>query len=137
MVGHSRTNIHYKLLKPNEKFNSKKYRQQLDNLKTVVEKKKLAMLNKKDILHHDNAYCFRDSSENCRSRLGNSVAPAIFMRHSTLWLSLVFILTKFFEKIQKWRRCRTSTQFIIFRIKRWNIFPKWNIQIALKLATDR
>ena len=137
MVGHSRTNIHYKLLKPNEKLNSKKYRQQLDNLKTGRKKRPAMLKRKVMILHHDNARCFRDSSENCRSRLGNSVAPAIFMRHSTLWLSLVFILTKFFEKIQKWRRCRTSTQFIIFRIKRWNIFPKWNIQIALKLATDR
>ncbi|KAG6795665.1 mariner transposase [Apis mellifera caucasica] len=31
--------IHYELLKPNEKLNSEKYCQQLDNLKTAVEKK--------------------------------------------------------------------------------------------------
>ena len=55
MVGHSRTNIHYELLKPNEKLNSEKYCQQLDNLKTAVRKKRPAMLNRKDmILHHDN-----------------------------------------------------------------------------------
>ena len=48
--------IHYELLKPNEKLNSEKYCQQLDNLKTAVEKKRPAMLNRKDmILHHDNA----------------------------------------------------------------------------------
>ncbi|KAG6803702.1 mariner transposase [Apis mellifera caucasica] len=47
--------IHYKLLKPNEMLNSEKYCQQLDNLKTAVQKKRLAMLNRKDIiLHHDN-----------------------------------------------------------------------------------
>ena len=56
MVGHSRTNIHYELLKPNEKLDSEKYCQQLDNLKTAVRKKRPAMLNRKDmILHHDNA----------------------------------------------------------------------------------
>ena len=48
--------IHYELLKPNEKLDSEKYCQQLDNLKTAVEKKRPAMLNRKDtILHHDNA----------------------------------------------------------------------------------
>ena len=38
MVGHSRTNIYYELLKPNEKLNSEKYCQQLDNLKTDPKK---------------------------------------------------------------------------------------------------
>ena len=48
--------IHYELLKPNEKLNSEKYCQQLDNLKTAVQKKRPAMFNRKDIiLHHDNA----------------------------------------------------------------------------------
>ena len=47
--------IHYELLKPNEKLNSEKHCQQLDNLKTVVQKKRPAMFNRKDmILHHDN-----------------------------------------------------------------------------------
>ncbi|KAG6801015.1 mariner transposase [Apis mellifera caucasica] len=78
--------IYYELLKLNEKLNSEKYCQQLDNLKTAVQKKRLAMLNRKDmILHYDNTRlrCFRDSSKNCR-RLGNSVAPTIFPGHSTL-----------------------------------------------------
>lgn len=48
--------IHYELLKPNEKLNSEKYCQQLDNLKTAVQKKRPAMFNRKEIiLHHDNA----------------------------------------------------------------------------------
>ena len=48
--------IHYELLKPNEKLDSEKYCQQLDNLKSAVQKKRPAMLNRKDvILHHDNA----------------------------------------------------------------------------------
>ena len=48
--------IHYELLKPNEKLNSEKYCQQLDNLKTAVQEKRPAMFNRKDIiLHHDNA----------------------------------------------------------------------------------
>ena len=56
MVGPIRGPIHYELLKPNEKLNSEKYCQQLDNLKTAVQKKRLAMLNRKDmILHYDNA----------------------------------------------------------------------------------
>ena len=77
--------IHYELLKSNEKLNSENYYQQLDNLKTAVQKKRPTMFNRKDIiLHHNNATrCFRDSSKNCRSRLGNSVAPTIFPRHST------------------------------------------------------
>ena len=56
MVGHSRTIIHYELLKPNEKLNSEKYCQQLDNLKIAVQKKRPAMFNRKNIiLHHDKA----------------------------------------------------------------------------------
>lgn len=48
--------IHYELLKPNEKLNSEKYCQQLDNLKIAVQEKRPAMFNRKDIiLHHDNA----------------------------------------------------------------------------------
>ena len=48
--------IHYELLKPSEKLNSKKYCQQLDDLKTAVHEKRLEMFNRKDIiLHHDNA----------------------------------------------------------------------------------
>ena len=48
--------IHYELLKPNEKLNSEKYCQQLDNLKTAVQEKRPAMFNRKDIiLQHDNA----------------------------------------------------------------------------------
>ena len=130
--------IHYELLKPNEKLNSEKYCQQLDNLKTAVEKKRPAMLNRKNIiLHHDNARLYPALGTRQKIAEVNSVAPTIFPEHSTLWLSLVFILTKFFDgqKIQKWRRCRTSTGSI-FRIKRWNIFQKWDIQIALTLATD-
>ena len=46
---------HYELLKLREKLNSEKYCQQLDDLKTAVQEKRLEMFNRKDIiLHHDN-----------------------------------------------------------------------------------
>ena len=48
--------IHFELLKPNEKLNSERCCQQLDNLKTVLQEKRPGMFNRKDIiLHHDNA----------------------------------------------------------------------------------
>ncbi|CAK9826575.1 Mariner Mos1 transposase [Anthophora retusa] len=48
--------IHFKLLKPNEKLNSERYCQQLDNLKTALREKRPAMFDRKDIiLLRDNA----------------------------------------------------------------------------------
>ena len=61
--------IHYELLKPNEKLDSEKYSRQLDNFKTAVEKKRPAMLNRKDtILHHDNArpHAALGTRQNCK-----------------------------------------------------------------------
>ncbi|CAK9809163.1 Retrovirus-related Pol polyprotein from transposon 297 [Anthophora quadrimaculata] len=52
----SRGPIHFELLKPNEKLNSERYCQQLDNLKIVLPEKRPAMFNRKDIiLLYDNA----------------------------------------------------------------------------------
>lgn len=49
--------IHYELLKPNEKLNSERYCQQLDDLSKALKEKRPAMFNRKDIiLHHDNAW---------------------------------------------------------------------------------
>ena len=50
-------------------------------------------------------------------------------------LRLSLVLIKVFEgqKIQKWRKYQTCCGSV-FRIKRWNIFQKWDIQIVLTLA---
>lgn len=48
--------VHYELLKPNERLNSEKYCQQLDDLSKALKKKRPALFNRKNIiLHHDNA----------------------------------------------------------------------------------
>lgn len=48
--------IHYELLKPNEKLNSERYCQQLDDLNQAIKVKRPAMFNRKHIiLHQDNA----------------------------------------------------------------------------------
>lgn len=53
MVGHSRTNTIW-AFQTEQKLIAEKYYQQLDNLKTVVQEKRPAMFNKKDIIqHHD------------------------------------------------------------------------------------
>ena len=44
--------IHYEVLKSSEKLNSEKYGQQLDDLKTAVQEKRLEMFI---MLHHNNA----------------------------------------------------------------------------------
>ena len=114
--------IHYELLKPNEMLNSEKYCQQLDNLKTAVQKKRPAMLNRKDmILHHDKTTrCFRDSSKNCRSRLGNSpYSPDIAPSDYHLFLSLQnFLRGKNFKNEEDVKQA--LVQFFAYKLpSRW------------------
>ena len=121
--------IHYELLKPNEKLNSEKYCQQLDNLKTAVQKKRLAMFNKKNIiLHHDNAR--PHAALGIRQKIAEvgweilshpPYSPDIAPSDYHLFLSLQNFDG---QKIQKWRRCQTSTGSI------------FRIQIVLTLTRD-
>uniref|UniRef100_A0A1I7WBK2 Histone-lysine N-methyltransferase SETMAR n=1 Tax=Heterorhabditis bacteriophora TaxID=37862 RepID=A0A1I7WBK2_HETBA len=47
--------IHYELLKPNEKLNSERYCQQMDDLNKALKEKRPEMFNRKHIiLHYDN-----------------------------------------------------------------------------------
>ena len=99
--------IMYELLKLSEKLNSEKYCQQLDDSKTTVQEKRPEMFNSKDIiLHHDNARPLAALGTGQKiAELGweTLLYSSYFLDLSTLRLSFVFVLTKFFEKqkIQK------------------------------------
>ena len=130
-----RGRIHYELSKPNEKLNSEKYCQQLDNLKIAVQKKRPAMFNRKDIiLHHARSHAALGTRQKI-AEVGWEILSHPPYSPDIAPSDYHFLSLQNFDgqKIQKWRRCQTSTGSI-FRIKRWNIFQKWDIQIALTLA---
>lgn len=103
--------INYELSEPNEKLSSEQYCQELYDWKAAVQGKMPALFNKKDItLHHHNArHTARDSSTNCRTRLGNSVASAIFPGLNTTDYLLYFSLHNFL-KSKKSQKYQTSTR---------------------------